>query len=225
MDRVGTTIGFDLDMTLIDPRPGMVAAMNALAAETGLPLDGEYFAAHLGPPLDHVLREFGAPEAELPALVARFRQTYPAIVIPRTVALPGAENAIKAVREAGHEVLVVTGKYGPNAALHLDALGLRVDHLVGELWAAGKARALRDHAATVYVGDHRGDVLGALAAGVLPVGVTTGPCPREELLDAGAEVVLDSLEQFPAWLVGRASATPSRPGYRNPVGDPPGPAR
>ncbi|WP_091678957.1 HAD family hydrolase [Amycolatopsis marina] len=223
---MGTTIGFDLDMTLIDPRPGMVAAMDALAAETGLPLDGEYFAAHLGPPLDHVLRDFGAPEADLPWLVARFRETYPEIVIPRTVALPGAEDTIKAVRAAGHQVLVVTGKYGPNAALHLDALGLRVDHLVGELWAAGKARALRDHGAAAYVGDHRGDVLGALAAGVLPVGVTTGPCPRAELLDAGAEVVLDSLEEFPAWLAANPLAATSWPSYcRSPAGDPRGPVR
>ena len=56
MGFVAITIGFDLDMTLIDPRPGMVAVMNALGEESGLPLDGEYFAAHLGPPLDHVLK-------------------------------------------------------------------------------------------------------------------------------------------------------------------------
>jgi phosphoglycolate phosphatase len=223
---VGITIGFDLDMTLIDPRPGMVAAMNALAAETGLALDGEYFAAHLGPPLDHVLRDFGAPEDDLPWLVDRFRETYPDIVIPRTVALPGAEAALRAVRSAGGEVLVVTGKYGPNAVLHLQALGIHVDHLVGELWAAGKARALRDHGATIYVGDHRGDVLGALAAEAVAVGVTTGPCGEAELLDAGAQVVLDSLEEFPAWLAANpAPATPWQAGCRNPTCDPHGPAR
>lgn len=194
------TIGFDLDMTLIDPRPGMVAAMAALADETGLPLDGEYFAAHLGPPLDHVLRGFGVPEALVPGLVTRFRELYPDIVVPATIALPGAADALAAVRAAGGETLVVTGKYRPNAARHLAALGWEVDCLVGELWAGGKAEALRTHGATAYVGDHIGDMIGAVTAGVCPVGVLTGPCDEAELRAAGARLVLSDLTGFPALL-------------------------
>lgn len=44
------TVGFDLDMTLIDPRPGMAAVLNEVGARTGHDLDGERFAANLGPP-------------------------------------------------------------------------------------------------------------------------------------------------------------------------------
>lgn len=196
---MGITVGFDLDMTLIDPRPGMVAAMNALGAESGLPLDGEHFAANLGPPLDDILRGFEAPEERIPALVDRFRALYPAMVVPITVALPGAAAALRAVRAAGGRTLVVTGKYGPNAQLHVDALGLEVDELVGELWSTQKAGALLAHGAQAYVGDHAGDIRGALAANAIPVGVTTGPCGREELLAEGAEVVFASLAEFPDW--------------------------
>ena len=196
---VGITVGFDLDMTLIDPRPGMVAAMNALGAESGLPLDGEHFAANLGPPLDDILRGFEAPEERIPGLVDRFRALYPGLVVPSTVALPGAAEALKAVRAAGGRTLVVTGKYGPNARLHVEALGLEVDELVGELWSTQKAVALKEHGARAYVGDHLGDVRGARAAGALAVGVTTGPCTREELLAEGADVVFGSLTQFPEW--------------------------
>lgn len=202
-----TCVGFDLDMTLIDPRPGMVAAMNALADESGLPFDGEHFAAHLGPPLDDVLRGFGAPEERIPSLVARFREIYPEIVIPRTVALPGAAQALAAVRAAGGRALVVTGKYGPNAELHVRALDWTVDALVGGVWSSGKAPALVEHGAGVYVGDHVGDIRGALAANAVAVGVTTGPCGRAKLLDAGAHVVLDSLTQLPAWLAERRDVT------------------
>jgi len=210
--HVGIVVGFDLDMTLIDPRPGMVAVMNALGAEAGLPLDGEHFAANLGPPLDHVLREFGAPEHRINGLVDRFRELYPEIVVPGTVALPGAHEALAAVHDAGGRTVVVTGKYGPNAALHVKALGLAVDVLVGELWSDGKAVALREHGASIYVGDHLGDVRGALAAGALPVGVTTGPCGHHELLEAGAEVVFPSLEEFPGWLSSRRPSGARAPG-------------
>ena len=196
---VGITVGFDLDMTLIDPRPGMVAAMNALGAESGLALDGEHFAANLGPPLDDILRGFEAPEERIPGLVDRFRALYPEVVVPITVALPGAAEALRAVRAAGGRTLVVTGKYGPNAQLHVDALGFEVDEVVGELWSTKKADALIAHGAAAYVGDHAGDIRGALAAGAIAVGVTTGPCDRAELLEEGAEVVFDSLEEFPAW--------------------------
>ncbi|WIX81525.1 HAD hydrolase-like protein [Amycolatopsis carbonis] len=196
---MGITVGFDLDMTLIDPRPGMVAAMNALGVESGLSLDGEHFAANLGPPLDDILRGFEAPEERIPGLVDRFRALYPDLVVPSTVALPGAAEALKAVRAAGGRTLVVTGKYGPNARLHVEALGLEVDELVGELWSTQKAVALKEHDARAYVGDHLGDVRGARAAGALAVGVTTGPCTREELLAEGADVVFGSLTQFPEW--------------------------
>lgn len=200
------TVGFDLDMTLIDPRPGMVRVMNALSEESGVPLDGEHFAAHLGPPLDQVLRDFGAPETRIPGLVARFREMYPEIVIPHTVALPGAVDALEAVHELGGRAVVVTGKYAPNAEKHVEALDLRVHELVGELWSTGKAEALRRHDARIYVGDHLGDVWGARAADAVAVAVATGPCSRDELAEAGADVILDDLCAFPEWLAENVDA-------------------
>lgn len=194
------TVGFDLDMTLIDPRPGMAAVMNEVGARTGHALDGEKFASNLGPPLDMIYREMGVPEEEVPDLVSLFRALYPEIVIPSTVALPGAAMALQCVRELGGSTMVVTGKYRKNAALHLEAMGWEVDHLYGELWATGKAESLKLHGAAVYVGDHVGDMRGAAGAGALGVGVVTGPCSRAELTEAGAAVVLEDLREFPEWL-------------------------
>ena len=194
------TVGFDLDMTLIDPRPGMAAVMNEVGARTGYALDGEKFASNLGPPLDMIYRDMGVPEEEVPDMVSLFRALYPEVVIPSTVALPGAAMALQCVRELGGSTMVVTGKYRKNAALHLDAMGWEVDHLYGELWATGKAESLKLHGAAVYVGDHIGDMRGAAAAGALGVGVVTGPCSRAELAEAGAAVVLEDLREFPEWL-------------------------
>ncbi|MEV6715140.1 HAD hydrolase-like protein [Lentzea sp. NPDC051208] len=194
------TVGFDLDMTLIDPRPGMAAVMNEVGARTGYALDGEKFASNLGPPLDMIYRDMGVPEEEVPDLVSLFRALYPEVVIPSTVALPGAAMALQCVRELGGSTMVVTGKYRKNAALHLEAMGWEVDHLYGELWATGKSESLKLHGAAVYVGDHIGDMRGAAAAGALGVGVVTGPCSRAELAEAGAAVVLEDLREFPEWL-------------------------
>lgn len=200
--RIGVDlcVGFDLDMTLIDPRPGMEMLIDQLSAEFDAGLDAKRFAENLGPPIDVALRAAGAPEDRVIAMVSWFREKYPDVVIPRTVALPGALGALAAVRAAGGRVVVVTGKYQPNAVLHLRALGVEADAVIGGLWSAEKAGALIDHDASIYVGDHLGDVRGARAAGAVSVAVPSGPCSREELLEAGADAVLGSLAQFPSWL-------------------------
>jgi uncharacterized protein len=95
---------------------------------------------------------------------------------------------------------MVTGKYTPNARLHGEALAFDVDEIVGEVWGHGKGEVLAARGAGVYVGDHVHDVEGALAAGALSVSVLTGGCSEDELRAAGTDVVLSSLEEFPAWL-------------------------
>lgn len=193
------TVGFDLDMTLIDSRPGIRAAYRALSAETGTYIDADAAVTRLGPPLDEELA-YWFPEAEIPAMADRFREIYPTHAIEPTPAMPGAREAIEAVRALGGRAIVVTAKYEPNARLHLDHLGIKPDAVIGWLWAEAKAVALREYNAQVYVGDHVGDVRGARVAGALSVTVPTGPCPEPELRAAGADVVLADLTELPAWL-------------------------
>ncbi|MFE0385420.1 HAD family hydrolase [Streptomyces bungoensis] len=200
------TVGFDLDMTLIDSRPGIRACFVALAERTGTHIDADLAVTRLGPPLvDELAHWF--PQEEIAAMADLYRAMYPSYAIAATSAMAGAREAIEAVRAAGGRTMVVTAKYGPNAELHLDHLGIAPDVVVGGLWAEQKAEALREHGAGVYVGDHVGDVRGARAAGTLSVAVATGPCPAEELRAAGADVVLDDLYAFPGWLDGYRPAS------------------
>ena len=192
-------VGFDLDMTLIDTRPGIAACLTDLAAETGVALDVDALCARLGPPLDHMLAPH-YPAEQIPALVDRFRRRYPELAIAPTPHLDGAHEALAAVRRHGGRTVVVTGKFTPNARLHVDALDLAVDDLVGEVWGRGKGPVLAEHGATVYVGDHVHDVAGAKAAGAVSVCVLTGGCTAEELRAAGADAVLADLSGFPSWL-------------------------
>ena len=192
-------VGFDLDMTLIDTVPGFRDVLRALAAELEVELPIEEMTERLGPPLDHLLRPHLAEEAISPA-VDRFRALYPDHAIASVAALAGAHDAIAAVRRHGGRVVVVTGKFTPNARLHVDHVAFDIDHLEGQVWGVGKADVLRREGAGIYVGDHVHDVEGALAADALSVSVLTGGCTREELLEAGTHVVLDDLRQFPAWL-------------------------
>ncbi|MGW5130566.1 HAD family hydrolase [Streptomyces sp. NPDC004135] len=199
MAHMAFTVGFDLDMTLIDSRPGIRACYLALSERTGTYIDADLAVTRLGPPLAEELVNW-FPAEEVAAVADLYRAMYPTIAIEATPALAGAREAIAAVREAGGRAIVVTAKYEPNAKLHLAHLGLEPDAVIGDLWAEQKAEALREHSAAVYVGDHVGDVRGARTAGALSVAVATGPCSPEELRAAGADVVLTGLSEFPGWL-------------------------
>jgi pyridinium-3,5-biscarboxylic acid mononucleotide sulfurtransferase len=198
-DAAGLVVGFDLDMTLIDTRPGFAATLAVLAERTGVALDVEEMSSRLGPPLSHLLAPH-YPADQIDGLVDEFRAHYPDHAVAPTLALPGAHESLAAVRRHGGRSVVVTGKYTPNAALHVEALDFGIDALVGEVWGVGKAAVLSRHGASVYVGDHVHDVEGARAAGALSVSVLTGGCTEAELREAGTDVVLGDLTEFPAWL-------------------------
>ncbi|WP_327039006.1 HAD family hydrolase [Micromonospora maris] len=195
------TVGFDLDMTLVDSRPGIAATYRALTAQTGVSVDAEAAVSRLGPPLRTEIARWFPPE-QVDEAVRIFRELYPAYAITPTVPLPGARAALDTVRERGGRVVVVTSKLGRLARLHLDHLGMAVDELAGDLFAEEKAAALREHGATYYVGDHVADMVAAKAAAVPGIAVATGPCSVDELRAAGAAAVLPDLTGFPAALDG-----------------------
>ncbi len=193
------TVGFDLDLTLIDPRRAVVAVAQRLAVEEGVDIDAELWASRIGPPLEHEVAHWVAPD-RVEAVAARYRELMWEVGSLITL-LPGAAEAVAAVRASGGRAVVVTAKSEPLARAALDGLGLQVDAVDGWLWAEGKATALRGHGATVYVGDHPGDVRAARAADALCVGVGTGDSAPE-----GADVRLADLTSFPDWFAGHLLA-------------------
>ncbi|MEJ7634948.1 HAD hydrolase-like protein [Aeromicrobium sp.] len=192
------TTGFDLDMTLIDSRPGIKAVYDQLVIDSGIPIDTDLVVSRLGPPVERELAQW-MPEAEVPRWADHYRAIYPDIALPLITVLPGAHDALEAAQKRGRTILI-TAKNGPSAQLHVDHLGLAIDEVFGRAWREGKAAVLSEQDATTYVGDHVHDMEAARLASATGVAVTTGPCTADELRQAGAEVVLSTLEDFPRWL-------------------------
>jgi phosphoglycolate phosphatase len=196
-------VGFDLDMTLVDTRRGIRAALTELAAETGRDIDVGPIVASLGPPVQTALAPWFAPH-EMAEAVAAFRRHMAVVGVTAVDPLPGAEAAIDAVRSRGAQVVVVTSKITPLAEATLANAGLRADVVAGDLWAAGKAVPLHEHGAGAMVGDHPGDMLAAATASIPGLGVTSGASTADELRAAGAVVVFAGLGEFPDWFAGAA---------------------
>jgi pyridinium-3,5-biscarboxylic acid mononucleotide sulfurtransferase len=198
---VRPVVGFDLDLTLVDSAEGIAATIALVADELGVPVDRGAWLAAVGRPLEEVCAEFFPPHLADSA-VERYRAHYPTVGIPATTVLPGAVEAIEAIRAHGGRVLVVSAKIGHAAEQTVAGVGLDVDEVLGGLFAEAKGHALAERGAHAYVGDHVGDVVAARTAGVASVGVATGPAPPEVLREAGADVVMDDLDAFPVWLDG-----------------------
>jgi phosphoglycolate phosphatase len=190
-------VGFDLDMTLIDSRRAIMAAFAAVAADTGVPIDPAAVDSRLGIKLEDELA-FWFPAGEVPRAVRIYREHYPRLAGPLTTVLPGAREALAAVRASGARAVVITAKYEVTARLSLDGVGLTADELFADVHGPGKAEVLARLKAAVYVGDTPADMTAAIAAGARAVGVATGSFTERELRDAGAEEVLASLDGFAA---------------------------
>lgn len=196
---MGLVVGFDLDMTLVDSHEGIVDAIRKVLREYGHETTDEEIFQTVGIPLALVWPKY-LPEPEGDRATRRYREIYSVEGIPTTKLLPGARESLEAIRAANGEVLVISAKLDTAVKAVLDVVGLQADHIVGSLYAEAKGDALKKFDADIYVGDHVGDVKGAKAAGCVAVAVNTGPSTREELEQAGADVLLVSLEEFPAWL-------------------------
>lgn len=200
--------GFDLDLTLVDTRGRILASTVAALGDLGIKVQEADVVPYLGFPLTVMSAEL-APTSDPTAFVDRYRHHYALEHRAPCAAMPGAREALRAVRESGDRVVVVSAKL--HRFVHEALVGAGLDDLVdavhGELFAADKGPALALERAWAYVGDHPGDMVAAASARARAVGVTTGAHDAKALLQAGADEVLADLHEFPRWHAGQARAS------------------
>ena len=202
-------VGFDLDMTLINSRPAILASFAEVARETATAIDLDAVDRRLGIKLDDELA-FWFPPDQVAAVGEIYRRHYVGLAEQMTTVLPGAREALAAVRAAGERVVIITAKHPISVGPSLRAVALAADELFTLVHGPEKAAVLRRLRAAAYVGDTPPDMAAAVQAGARAVGVATGSFAAGDLAGAGAEVVLDSLDGFPAWYRA-AQLAPGRP--------------
>jgi len=181
----GATIAFDLDGTLVESAPDLIAAINAVLMAEGLatlPYDRGRRTISRGARavLQHALLAAGAqdPAGRADALFGRFLAGYSARIAQESRPFPGAVGAVSALRAAGAKLVVCTNKPTDLSRRLLAALGMAAlfDGVVGiDAVAAPKPDAAHlidavaavggDLSRTVMVGDSDTDAACARAAG------------------------------------------------------------
>ena len=196
--RLAGPVGFDLDLTLIDSQAAILAAWAAVARETGTPIDLDSVTRRLGIKLEDEAA-YWFPAGQRDAAADIYRRHYVRLGPELTTPLPGAGEALAAVRTAGERAIIITAKHPVSVGPSLIAAGLEADDLYTHVYGPEKAAVLTRVGAAAYVGDAPADMAAAVQAGVPGVGVVTGSFSAADLRAAGAEVVLESLLEFPPW--------------------------
>lgn len=206
MGRTSISVLLDLDGTLVDSQSGIQAschaALRALGREPTPSLD---LATIIGPPIDRVMQRLLAPygDSRVTEAVAAYREHYGSAGLFQSTVYPGVGDALNQLAAAGATLYVATSKPAATALRILTHLGLS-ERLSGIYGAAADGslsektpliahileREDLNAARCVMVGDRCYDVVGAHANGVRAVGVLWGYGTREELTQAGADVLI-----------------------------------
>lgn len=200
------TIGFDLDLTLIDSRQRILSAAQRAFADLGLSVGDDLLLPHMGVPIDDVARAV-VPGIDAERFLARYRHHYDTDVTTPVPVLPGADDLLAAIREAGGAAVVVSAKQQTAAERAVADAGLDVTAVVGGHFGERKGEALRTFEnVRAYLGDHVEDAAAARSAGCPFIGVTTGEFGDEALLRAGATRTVGHLAEVVGLLPELASA-------------------
>ena len=140
MDGSGP-VGFDLDMTLINSRPAILTSFAEVSRETGTAIDLDAVDRRLGVKLEDELA-FWFPPDRIAAAAGLYRRHYLRLAERMTTVLPGAHEALAAVRAAGQRAVVITAKHAMSAEPSLRAAGLAPDELFTLVHGPEKAAVL-----------------------------------------------------------------------------------
>lgn len=173
---------FDLDGTLIDSSPGILASFGRVLAAHGLVPAVPLEASLIGPPLAVTLRQVSgiADEAVLARLVEAFKADYDSEGYRATTVFPGVAEGLAHLAAAGCRLYIVTNKRLVPTRKILAALGL-ADYFAGvhtrdetEPMAPSKTAVARrviaryaiDPARACFVGDSDEDAAAARENGL-----------------------------------------------------------
>jgi phosphoglycolate phosphatase len=195
----------DLDGTLVDSRPGIVASCSAALRALGHD-PGKASDIAIGPPLEDILRTLlqAYGDDRIDEAAVAYRQHYGESGLLGSEPYPGIIDALQEMRRAGLGIYLATSKREVFARRILENLNLATyfDGIHGSV-PGGKldhkpellAHILSEHdiaaSHSLMVGDRSHDIVGANAVRMRGLGVLWGYGSRDELEAAGADQLVE----------------------------------
>jgi len=203
---------FDLDGTLTDPKIGITKSVQFALRAFGIEVDDpDTLRPFIGPPLSESFQEFyGFDEAGAQDAIRKYREYFSVTGIYENSLYDGIPAMLDALQRQGKTLILATSKptvYAQQILEHfglapyfafvsgseLDGTRVKKSEVINH---ALTSCGIADTAAAVMVGDREHDMLGAKATGLASVGVLYGYGDRDELQQAGADVIVQSVAEL-----------------------------
>lgn len=202
-----TTILFDLDGTLTDPKLGITRAVQYALHHYGITADNlDELEPFIGPPLSDSFQDFyGFSKEKADEAIEMFREYFRDKGIFENKVYEGIPEMLKALKDMGHTLIVATSKpteFAQRILKHFD-LNQFFDFVAGSTFdqsRSAKADVIAhvyeaygfDPKSTIMVGDRKHDLIGAAAHNLPAIGVSYGYGSLEELQAESPFAIADS---------------------------------
>lgn len=198
----------DLDGTLIDSYPGILASCRAALRALGHEPDEMLGMRHIiGPPIEDIMQILLRPYGDdrVAEAVVAYRRHYGESCFLGSEPYPGIGRSLEEMKGTGLQLYLATSKRETFASRILEHLkfaayfdgihgsvpGGELDHKP-ELLAHVLSRHGLSPSRSLMVGDRRYDISGAHAVGMRGLGVLWGYGTRDELETAGADRLVEA---------------------------------
>lgn len=204
---------FDLDGTIIDSSEGVTKSVQHALKHFGIDEpDLKKLNVFIGPPLvESFPKNYGFTDEQTKEAIAIYRERYKPIGMLECKLYDGVADCLKTIREMGYKISVASSKPEPFCKKILEHFGILelFDEVVGatedgkidtkeevlqELLRRWSDIPLSD---MCLIGDTIYDIEGANLVGIKSVGVSYGFGNIQEMLDAGALFICDSMAEIP----------------------------
>jgi phosphoglycolate phosphatase len=194
----------DLDGTLVDPAVGIIGSVRYALQKMGAPVaDDDDLRWIIGPPIRASFSRLLGGRGDIEAAVAAYRERYAAGGLFEAKPYPGMLDVLKARVGHGTRLILCTAKAKLFAQRVVDHFGFAP--LLSAVYGAEMGGRFEDKADLIahilssealdpgelcMVGDREHDARAASRHGIPTVGVLWGYGSREELVSAGAAIVI-----------------------------------
>ena len=200
---------FDLDGTLTDPKEGITKSVQYALRHFDIEVNHlDELCCFIGPPLkDSFMEYYGFSEKQAREAIDIYREYFSGKGLYENKAYDGVAEVLQSFLAAGKKLYVASSKpeiFVRKILKHfeLDSFFLFMGGADMEETRVKKADVIRyvlkecgirDLDKTVMIGDRKHDVLGAKETGIASVGVLYGYGSRQELKEAGADVLAGAI--------------------------------
>ena len=205
------TVLFDLDGTLTNPGQGITNSVAYALKKFGIEVeDRQELYKFIGPPLyESFMKYYGFSQEKAETAVSFFREYFRDTGIFENEVYGGVTDLLDEIKNSGRKIILATSKPEEFAKRVLSHFGLDkyFDFVAGATMDSSRveksdviAYAIKESGCTgenaVMIGDRLHDILGAKENGLDSIGVLFGYGSREELEEAGADYIAETVEEI-----------------------------